>query len=279
MGEYTIIWLHVDGYTTPTSGLPQTLTAGGTITFDGVYEELPGPVGTVEVTSNIGAPYTVTGPATYTGIGDWTYDDSPVGDYTIDWGDVAGYVTPADETLTLIEDGTITFDGQYEPVVLEGTIYVSANVPGARFTITGPADCCDIAPKVICKAPAGEYTIVWDDVPGCARPADETRTLAAGGTITFSGNYVAVTEWTHVFRDAKRGTVLFINTFTKTLCFTAPDGFTTGVQKANWMTYRKGRINLGWTSGNLRVSAFACEGDRLRPVLGDQGLAPEVHDA
>ena len=194
LGEYTIIWGHVDGYTTPTSGLPQTLTAGGTITFDGVYEELPGPVGTVEVTSNIGAPYTVTGPATYTGIGDWTYDDSPVGDYTIVWGDVAGYVTPANETLSLIEDGTITFDGQYEPVVLEGTIYVSANVPGARFTITGPADCCDIAPKVICKAPAGEYTIVWDDVPGCAKPADETRTLAAGGTITFSGNYVAVSR-------------------------------------------------------------------------------------
>lgn len=35
------------------------------------------------VTSNIAASYTVTGPATYTGTGDWTYNDSPVGNYTI----------------------------------------------------------------------------------------------------------------------------------------------------------------------------------------------------
>ena len=69
-----------------------------------------------------------------------------------------------------------------------------------------------------------------------------------------------MSEWTHVYRDPKRGTVLYINTCTKTFCFTAPDGYTTGVQKANWMTYRRGRINLLWTSGKLRVAAFAYEG-------------------
>jgi hypothetical protein len=38
-----------------------------------------------------------------------------VGTYTITFDDVAGYITPDSETLTLQKDGNITFDGQYDP--------------------------------------------------------------------------------------------------------------------------------------------------------------------
>ncbi|MBX7133995.1 MAG: S-layer homology domain-containing protein [Fimbriimonadaceae bacterium] len=40
------------------------------------------------------------------------------------------------------------------------------------------------------NAPPGNYTITYGAVPGYATPPSETRTLAVGGTITFTGSYL-----------------------------------------------------------------------------------------
>lgn len=71
--------------------------------------------GTVNVSANIaGASWTITGPVTLSGSGVSQSDPSqPIGSYTIVWGAASGYVTPASQTLTLSDQGTITFSGTY----------------------------------------------------------------------------------------------------------------------------------------------------------------------
>ncbi len=85
--------------------------------FDGsssILITVASPTGTVSVSSNISSSWTITGPATITGSGtSQTSTSKPTGTYTITWGNVAGYATPATETLTLSSGGMITFNGIY----------------------------------------------------------------------------------------------------------------------------------------------------------------------
>ena len=72
----------------------------------------------VTVTTNLAdATFTITGPADYSGSGtSWTVTGAPAGEYTITYGDVAGYRTPAPETQVLGAGGTVAFNGQYTRV-------------------------------------------------------------------------------------------------------------------------------------------------------------------
>ena len=75
------------------------------------------PTGTVVINAEpneINAPWTLVGPGgTQTGNGDLTLSNMLTGDYTITWEPVAGYDTPAGETLTLNQGQVITFLGTY----------------------------------------------------------------------------------------------------------------------------------------------------------------------
>ena len=74
--------------------------------------------GTINVTSNISATWTITGPVTIPGSGTSQSSASqPTGAYTIIWGDVAGYTKPASESLGLTPGGVITFSATYAPIV------------------------------------------------------------------------------------------------------------------------------------------------------------------
>ena len=71
--------------------------------------------GTIEVTSYpSGAPFNLSGPATYSDTTPWSISDAPVGSYTITWGTMSGYDAPLLETQTLVEGSTISFYGPYE---------------------------------------------------------------------------------------------------------------------------------------------------------------------
>ena len=205
VGDYTIVWGDVAGYTKP-AGETKTLAEDGTITFDGVYTEIPPEVGTIRVGSApVNGPYSITGPANYSGTANATTTsiatDAPVGDYTIVWGDVAGYTKPVDQTYTLTNGGTITFIGPYTEVPPEaGTVQVASAPVSGPYTITGPASYSGTADatttSIATNAPVGDYTIVWGDVAGYTKPADETRTLTDGGTIAFIGMYTKIVPTT-----------------------------------------------------------------------------------
>ncbi len=86
------------------------------------------PTGTVAVSSNIAASWTITGPATISGSGTaQTSLTQPIGTYTITWGAVSGYTTPASSSLTLVNGGTISFNGIYtSSAVCTGTLPANA---------------------------------------------------------------------------------------------------------------------------------------------------------
>jgi hypothetical protein len=86
------------------------------------------------------------------GYGDSSLEDLPPGVYTITWGDVAGYETPASSTQMLAANESVTFDGLYNlrdvpfPVVADelmtrfGAVYADMDASGyaaildSRFT-------------------------------------------------------------------------------------------------------------------------------------------------
>jgi photosystem II stability/assembly factor-like uncharacterized protein/uncharacterized protein YegL len=71
-----------------------------------------------------------------------------------------------------------------------GTIHVITNVPQATYTISGPATYAGNSTSwTKTGVPPGNYTISYGSVTGYIAPPSETRTLTAGGTITFNGNY------------------------------------------------------------------------------------------
>ncbi len=63
-----------------------------------------------------GAPFRLTGIADYSGTTPWSKTDAPVGTYTVNWGTLSGYQTPAQESKDLIPGGTIGFYGSYEVI-------------------------------------------------------------------------------------------------------------------------------------------------------------------
>ncbi|HAS85029.1 MAG TPA: hypothetical protein DCS23_03110 [Candidatus Yonathbacteria bacterium] len=80
------------------------------------------PVGTINVSSKKedGSPltssWTISGPTLPDIEGSGTsqsYPSKPIGNYTITWGNVPGYVTPATQSLTLTSGSTTTFSGTY----------------------------------------------------------------------------------------------------------------------------------------------------------------------
>ncbi len=85
-------------------------------------------VGSIHVVTNLQeATFTVRGPGgvTYSGSGtDWRVDGVADGSYTIEYGDVSGYITPASETKVLSGGGVLEFRGEYRkalrPVVVMG---------------------------------------------------------------------------------------------------------------------------------------------------------------
>jgi Kelch motif len=74
-----------------------------------------------------------------------------------------------------------------------GTISVTTNLPAAAFTITGPTNYSGSGTSFTqTNAPAGDYTITYGTVSGYTAPSSDTRTLAGGGTISFTGTYTLV---------------------------------------------------------------------------------------
>jgi hypothetical protein len=76
-----------------------------------------------------------------------------------------------------------------------GTISVTTNLPAAAFTITGAANYSGSGTSFTqANAPVGTYTIYYGFVIGCATTApSETKTLAAGTTLSFVGTYQGCT--------------------------------------------------------------------------------------
>jgi len=170
LGDYTLIWEDEMGWVTPTSPT-QTLAEDDTITFSGAYIQI---TGTIEIDQTpddlVGAGWTLTGPQTLSGAGDQTLTDMPVGEYTLTWNNVDGYVAPADETQTLIENMTANFNGIYYGDDAFVTTWDTRHTDGAysiRFELSGSVNA----------------TIYWGDgnFSIVATPGPQTYSYDVGG--------------------------------------------------------------------------------------------------
>ncbi len=85
----------------------------------------------------------------------------------------------------LVDDISISVN-----TVLSGTVQVTNSTSQAVFALSGPVGTTARGGwTVITNAPPGQYTVEFGDVQYYQTPLRQTNTLAAGGTITFTGNY------------------------------------------------------------------------------------------
>jgi hypothetical protein len=198
-GTYTITWNPIDGYQTPQQQ-NEILEQGGVISFHGEY---PPTKGTIEVTSDpSGAPFTLSGPANYSGVTPWNETDVPIGSYTITWGFVEGHETPPKEDRPLTTGETVVFHGIYQQV--NGAIEVTSEPSGASFSLSGPENYRDVTPWRKTSAPVGTYTITWGFMGDVYEtPQQNSKELVKGDTITFHGKYTTI----EVFRGENATTL------------------------------------------------------------------------
>jgi hypothetical protein len=88
----------------------------------------------------------------------------------------------------LVDDVSITVD-----TIVPGTIQITNNLWQAVFALSGPtAKTGQGRWTVLTNAPPGQYVLQFGDVLHYATPTPQTNTLAAGGQVTFQGNYTFV---------------------------------------------------------------------------------------
>ena len=195
-GTYELTWGELDGYSlpdpNPTIG---TLEKEQVLEFEGVYARQ---VGTIHVAAENGGlipTWTLTGPESFelTWQGDSTLTDMPVGEYSISWGEVAGWNSPED-TMQVLEDGnSLTFTGDYDQQLGSVTVDVSPEEvePLSTWILTGPEsfELTWQSDSTLTDMPVGEYSISWGEVAGWNSPEDAMQVLEDGSSLTFTGDY------------------------------------------------------------------------------------------
>jgi hypothetical protein len=97
----------------------------------------------------------------------------------------------------LVDDVQITVTN-----IVGGTIVISNNLAQSRFVLTGPQGRSGQGWLVLSNAVPGEYRVAYADVPYYQAPAWQTNVLAAGGMLTFAGNYTLLDTNLNLLADA-----------------------------------------------------------------------------
>jgi hypothetical protein len=197
----------------------QTLHADGSITFNlNFYTEV---TGTIYVNATLdGEPwqtaigsgairYTIHGPTTDSSstVPD-SFSDLPPGAYTLSYssggptGATLTNITPSSRQ-SLPAGGSITFTMNFRSQAT-GTVYVNATIDGSpwsgavKYTLAGPyVQAKSSVPGTFTNCPMGSYTLSYTSggpdysVLDSITPA-ATQHLSAGGTLTFTMNFVGI---------------------------------------------------------------------------------------
>ena len=133
------------------------------------------------------------------GSGDRTVEDLQTGTYTLEWADVAGWVTPAPQTAVLATDEIVTFQGVYTED-LPGTLVldVTPDTIDAPWSVVGPSSysTSGTGDTTLEDLEPGSYTATWQAVDGwnVPAPATETVDVPGGGTATVTGTYTEIPD-------------------------------------------------------------------------------------
>ncbi|MCE9616027.1 MAG: DUF5123 domain-containing protein [Lentisphaerae bacterium] len=197
VGSYTVHYEDLAGYVAPAN---ETLSvaASANTAFTGTYTaELYGTL-SIDVTPNSGSwsitsyPLGYAGP--FSGTGDQAATSAIAGSYTVHYGALAGYVAPADQTLSVAASANTAFSGSYVALVY-GTLSIDVTPNTGSWTLTsypvghtGPFS--GSGDLTATAAPVGSYTVHYETLMGYDTPAEQTASVSASANTAFSGTYV-----------------------------------------------------------------------------------------
>ena len=179
-GNYTVSFNAASGYTAPASS-NVTVAAGASKTLKAAYAAQPG---TLTVTLN---PSDVRGSATWKAAGTNHASGASAtlkaGTYSVTFGAVDGYVTPAGQSVEVPPGGAATASATYE--VKAATLKVTLDPPGGTWKVAGT----NFASGATATLAPGTYTVSFNPQTGYATPESQSVTLAAGGSQTLTVRY------------------------------------------------------------------------------------------
>ena len=200
VGEYTVVWGSMDGYTTPPQA-SSILQESAMLELRADYTPVIEPVGTIEIDPNpdsLDATWQLESDAggVFSGNGDSVLVELPVATYTITWGAVGGFETPAPSTAALDSAATLQF----------GTVYVGVDEPVGTIVINPDPDMLQAPWQLTSEAavqytgsgdstltglPLDNYVLVWGDVAGYLTPESAVARLEEGAPLQFMTTYEA----------------------------------------------------------------------------------------
>ncbi len=183
-GQYTISFGHVEGYKTPEDVVIE-LKENETYPVTGYYE-LSG--GISVTTEPVAGKIYIDG--TYVGSGSYSGKYEP-GTYTISFGEVAGYIAPDAQTVTVLSGRTTSVRGIYEPVAfpITGTLSVTTEPVDGKIYIDGTYVGSG---SYSGEYEPGSYRVSFGDVAGYVTPDAQIVVVTSGRVTTVVGRYELV---------------------------------------------------------------------------------------
>ncbi len=189
-GDYQVCFGDVADYTAPACETA-TLTAGAITPVVGEFVSNPGAPaptghGMLRVVTNPAVPAQILVDGVPYDTWGLNWLKLVPGDYTVSFADVAGYTTPAAETVTVTADVATEVIGLFVP---QGQLRVitSPAVPATILVDEVPRNdwgmWTDLAPA--------EYQVCFGNVVGYVAPACQTATVTAGNPTTITGIFIA----------------------------------------------------------------------------------------
>jgi hypothetical protein len=201
-GSYTLSFSDVNGFQKPTSvsvsqngapavaqplTTPITIVAGQTTDVVANFTQL----GNMHIITSPALPVTIAvNGVTLENWGLWT--SFPAGSYTVTFGNITGYTTPAPQTVTVTAGATTTVTGTYlvnaayiAPSSTNGLLLVQTS-PAVRSTISLNGNVCDDWGLTFVELAPGSYTLSLSDVFGFKTPTSVSVSQGGGTPVVQS---------------------------------------------------------------------------------------------
>lgn len=137
-----------------------------------------------------GAVWSFDGGVTWQQSGDSIY--IAPGEYTLEFTNVDGWLTPSNQTVTITAGNLTTAEGVYQPLgSLKVNITPSGAVDaGAMWSTNADSDVWFNSGYTVSNLVAGAYTVYFTNISGWITPSNQTITISNSTTVTTTGNYV-----------------------------------------------------------------------------------------
>lgn len=123
------------------------------------------------------------------------YAEVPQGEYAVSFGEVEGYIPPANETVSLQPGGAVQVVGNYTaspgaegPSGLYGYLKVTTE-PQLRTAVYLDKNWTTIGGVDMLRLRPGNYTLSFSDVPGFSTPDPQTIRIFAGEVLEYSARF------------------------------------------------------------------------------------------